>query len=67
VLQESELDPNLTVRETVSLFAGFYPRRAPSTSAPARFRAAAVLALWGVWAAAFAARHSRWEPHTATA
>jgi ABC-2 type transport system ATP-binding protein len=25
VLQESELDPNLTVRETVSLFAGFYP------------------------------------------
>ena len=27
VLQESELDPNLTVRETVSLFAGFY--RAP--------------------------------------
>jgi ABC-2 type transport system ATP-binding protein len=27
VLQESELDPNLTVRETVSMFAGFY--RAP--------------------------------------
>jgi ABC-2 type transport system ATP-binding protein len=25
VLQESQLDPNLTVRETVSLFAGFYP------------------------------------------
>ena len=25
VLQESELDPYLTVRETVSLFAGFYP------------------------------------------
>jgi ABC-2 type transport system ATP-binding protein len=25
VLQESELDPNLTVRETVALFASFYP------------------------------------------
>jgi ABC-2 type transport system ATP-binding protein len=29
VLQESELDPNLTVRETVSLFAGFYPAPRP--------------------------------------
>lgn len=26
VLQESELDPNLTVRETVSMFAGLFPR-----------------------------------------
>jgi ABC-2 type transport system ATP-binding protein len=29
VLQESELDPYLTVRETVSLFAGFYPAPRP--------------------------------------
>jgi ABC-2 type transport system ATP-binding protein len=29
VLQESELDPNLTVRETVTLFAGFYPAPRP--------------------------------------
>jgi ABC-2 type transport system ATP-binding protein len=29
VLQESELDPKLTVRETVSLFAGFYPAPRP--------------------------------------
>jgi ABC-2 type transport system ATP-binding protein len=29
VLQESELDPRLTVRETVSLFAGFYPAPRP--------------------------------------
>jgi hypothetical protein len=27
----------------------------------------AVLARWGVWGAVFAARHFRWEPHTATA
>jgi ABC-2 type transport system ATP-binding protein len=29
VLQESELDPNLTVRETVTLFASFYPPPRP--------------------------------------
>jgi ABC-2 type transport system ATP-binding protein len=29
VLQECELDPNLTVRETVSLFASFYPAPRP--------------------------------------
>jgi EmrB/QacA subfamily drug resistance transporter len=29
VLQESELDPNLTVRETVALFASFYPSPLP--------------------------------------
>jgi ABC-type multidrug transport system permease subunit len=27
----------------------------------------AVLALWGAWAAVFAARRFRWEPHAATA
>ena len=31
VLQECELDPNLTVRETVALFASFYPHPARST------------------------------------
>ena len=31
VLQECRIDPELTVRETLELFAGYYPRRATST------------------------------------
>jgi hypothetical protein len=34
VLQECELDPSLTVRETLSLYASFYPAPRPVTDNP---------------------------------